>query len=69
MAGSGLKLDKFGRRAIHSIKISMQGDSSATSRHPLKTIDDLLDIAKVKEKYSGVFSREKLTLENFVKLV
>ena len=47
----------------------MLGEISAPHRRSVQTIDDLLDLAKVKDKYSLVFQREKLTLENFIKMV
>ena len=48
---------------------------SAAIKTPLKpdkelfNINDLLELAKMRTKYESVFQREKLTLENFVKLV
>ena len=35
----------------------------------ITTISDLLEVAKMRVKYEAVFTREKLTLENFIKLV
>jgi len=33
------------------------------------SIADLLEVAKLRAKYEAVFLREKLTLDNFIKLV
>mmetsp|Transcript_12400 Transcript_12400/g.14741 ORF Transcript_12400/g.14741 Transcript_12400/m.14741 type:complete len:93 (+) Transcript_12400:24-302(+) len=53
----------------------MQGKSRSSEggpvseEKPVTTILELLEAANVRQRYESVFIREKLTLENFVKLV